>query len=470
MALSPYGNLINEPREFAIEELFFSTTDRKGRIRRANRVFERISCFKWNELENRPHNIIRHPDMPRAIFQLFWEYLHRGQPIVAYVKNLAKDGRYYWVVALAAPAGDGYVSVRFKPSSPLFETVKNLYSELRSLEAGIENDSNDRKAAMLESRKLLSTKLQALGFDDYSVFMETILKQEMRSREAKLRHEERPRPEFSSVYAGHASIGFEAIQNTARALDQLLDILKILFRDLELYVEINEGVRSKSEILTDIAESLRVSALNGAIEADRLGSGAVGLRPVLDWLRTFSGEITQGGARLSTALLDLIKEVDRVVFGLTAAKLQIEMTATFAHELEELAIAGHLDEQDPMIQGAISCLHVSSCETLRRAMGNLHAVKGKLKDLSDSQMKLLESSRFLRPLYLTGKIEMADGAGPKLERVFREVSEQLNETIVNLNGLKNLLLDLDSNLIRGLGHGRKVDEVIAAIDTQLATV
>ncbi len=67
--------------------------------------------------------------------------------------------------------------------------------------------------------------------------------------------------------------------------DNLVRILNILFNDLELYVEINKGVRAKSTNVTDAAESLRVSALNGAIEADKLGTAATGLRPVLDWLR-----------------------------------------------------------------------------------------------------------------------------------------------------------------------------------------
>ena len=85
--------LINEPREFAAEELFFSTTDPKGRIQRANSVFERISAYSWNELKNKPHNIIRHPDMPRVVFQLLWDHIQGGHPIVAYVKNLAHDNR-----------------------------------------------------------------------------------------------------------------------------------------------------------------------------------------------------------------------------------------------------------------------------------------------------------------------------------------------------------------------------------------
>ena len=467
--------LIDEPREFSVDELFFSTTDPKGRILRANSVFQRISAYSWDDLKNSPHNIIRHPDMPRVIFQLLWDYIQSGRPIVAFVKNLAQDKRYYWVVALIVPAADGYLSVRFKPTSPAFVTVKQLYAELRALEASIENESSDRKAAMAASKELLATKLHALGFGDYDDFMQQVLKQEMQSREERMRDFASPLadPRLSRAGAeitGAEAADLESLRTSARMFDNLLDVLNVLFRDLESYATINKGVRIKSDNVTDIAESLRVSALNGAIEADKLGSNAVGLRPVLDWLRTFSGEITNDGARLSNSLVELIKDVDRVVFGLSAAKLQIEMTARFAHELVGSGVAGRSSEVDPMTGGAITCLHACSCETVRMALKNLAGVKETLKGLTGSQHKLLEASRFLRPLYLTGKIEMADGAGPKLAMVFRDVSDQMNETVTNLNGLNGLLEDLAAHLLRGLAHGRRVDDTIAQIDSHLNMV
>src|ERR1051325_11042360 len=139
--------LVNEPRHFELEELFFSTTDLAGRIQRANSVFRRIADFSWDELKNKAHNIIRHPDMPRVVFQILWDHIQAGRPVVAFVKNLAHDGRYYWVVALVIAIPDGYLSVRFKPTSPLLSTVQRLYSELKAVESAIEGDSNDRKAA-----------------------------------------------------------------------------------------------------------------------------------------------------------------------------------------------------------------------------------------------------------------------------------------------------------------------------------
>ena len=110
-------------RPFAVHEIFFSTTDRKGIIRSGNRVFTRVSGYTNEELVGAPHNIVRHPDMPRVVFQLLWTEIGAGRSIAAYVKNMASDGSYYWVLATAMPVGDGYLSVRLKPTSPLLATV-----------------------------------------------------------------------------------------------------------------------------------------------------------------------------------------------------------------------------------------------------------------------------------------------------------------------------------------------------------
>jgi PAS domain S-box-containing protein len=281
-------SLINEAREFAVEELFFSTTDHKGHIQRANRVFERISGYSWEELDNKPHNVIRHPDMPRIVFRIFWDYIQAGRPVVAYVKNLAHDGRYYWVAALVTPVPQGYLSVRFKPTSPLFAEVEKLYAELREIEARVESIANDRKAAMAESQAVLDANLHALGFAGYEEFMHHVLKVEMRSREGFL-------PEIAGRAAANRSAVPGSPRTAAEMFDRLADVLNDLFGDLELYNAINKGVREKSANVADLSEALRVSALNGAIEADRLGARAAGMRPVLDSLRVLSSEITRKG-------------------------------------------------------------------------------------------------------------------------------------------------------------------------------
>ena len=399
--------------------------------------------------------------MPRVVFQLLWDYIQDGRPVVAFVKNMAHDGRYYWVVALVVAIPDGYLSVRFKPTSPLLATVQGLYTELRALEASLEEQSNDRKAAIAASTDALNASLHALGFSDYDHFMHQALKQEMQSREQHVRAgtaraAERGAPDQSAE--------LDALRATADTLDQLVELLNVLFADLESYVQLSQSVRTKSGNVTDLSGALRVSAMNGVIAANKLGSGGAGLRPVLGQLQQLSEEITKSGDRLSALLDELAEDVDLVVFNMSAAKLQIEMTAQFAHELVEHASRRESqDSADRMTEGAMGNLHACSCETVRTALGRLAVINSRLKALTETQTLLVGSSRSLRPIYLAGKVEMAYGAGARLETIFSDLGDQMEATEANLDGLKGVLKELELHLVRGLGHGDRVESAIAQL-------
>jgi hypothetical protein len=291
----------------------------------------------------------------------------------------------------------------------------------------------------------------------------------MQSREAACC----PVPPTHGLNAVYGSMELERRKTTALLFDKLVEVLNVLFGELEVYVDINKGVRARSGSVKDISESLRVSALNGVLAVDKLGARAAGLRPVLDRLRVLSGEITQEVVRLAESLEELVDHVDRVVFGLSAAKLQIEMTAQFAHELVDhaaLTCASKVtieSNTDLMTEGAIGILHASACEAVGGALGNLAVTREKLSRLNESQNKLLDANHFLRPIYLTGKIEMADGAGARLAMVFKDVGDLLEQTGANLNELKNLLGDLETHLARGVAHRDRVERITVQIDSQI---
>lgn len=80
---------------FNFDELFFSRTNSKGIIQSGNSVFQHVSKYEWDEILNKPHNVIRHSAMPRGVFHLLWETILGGSPIGAYVVNQAKDGSFY---------------------------------------------------------------------------------------------------------------------------------------------------------------------------------------------------------------------------------------------------------------------------------------------------------------------------------------------------------------------------------------
>ncbi len=164
---------------FSLDEVFFSRTDARGVIEAGNYVFRRVAGYDWAEILGAPHKIIRHPDMPRAVFWLLWDRIRRGEPIGAYVKNRARDGLYYWVYAVVAPAGDGYLSARIKPSSDLLALIEAEYAALRALE--LEQDISPE-----DSAKRLLARLKKLGFADYDKFAAHALSHEILSRDQGL--------------------------------------------------------------------------------------------------------------------------------------------------------------------------------------------------------------------------------------------------------------------------------------------
>ncbi|HAX21283.1 MAG TPA: hypothetical protein DCY64_13540 [Hydrogenophaga sp.] len=132
---------INEPvtqREFVLEAdaTLMSTTDLQGNITYVNEAFVQVSGFSREELLGQPHNLVRHPDMPREAFADMWNTLRQGRAWSALVKNRRKNGDHYWVRANATPVyrrGQlaGYMSVRTTPLRAEVEAAESLYRRFR---------------------------------------------------------------------------------------------------------------------------------------------------------------------------------------------------------------------------------------------------------------------------------------------------------------------------------------------------
>jgi PAS domain S-box-containing protein len=122
------------------DDFIVSKADLKGRITYSNQVFAEFSGFDESEYLGKQHNLVRHPDMPRCIFKMLWQHIENGEEIFAYVKNICKDGSFYWVLANVTPSRDlqgqivGYYSVRRKPNPRALEVIVPLYKELLQIE------------------------------------------------------------------------------------------------------------------------------------------------------------------------------------------------------------------------------------------------------------------------------------------------------------------------------------------------
>ena len=150
------------------DDFIISKTDTRGKITYCNEIFMDMSAMTESELLGQPHSIVRHPQMPKVIFKLLWEQVSSGKEIFAYVKNLSKDGSFYWVFANVTPSFDsndniiGYYSVRIKPNPTSLEIIKPLYDKLSNLESssGIEASHN-------HLNKLLKDK--GVNYDEYII-------------------------------------------------------------------------------------------------------------------------------------------------------------------------------------------------------------------------------------------------------------------------------------------------------------
>ncbi len=152
-------------------KFLMSVTDLKGDILRVNDYFCEVCGYSKDELIGKPHNIIRHPDMPKAVFYIMWKYIKAGKNITAVVKNLAKDGRYYWVITdfeiRKDERGniDRYMAFRYAPPRKIIYEIEPLYKKLLEIE---------KMDGMKASLEYLDSTLGSTWVSDYNEYIKKL--------------------------------------------------------------------------------------------------------------------------------------------------------------------------------------------------------------------------------------------------------------------------------------------------------
>ena len=157
--------------------MIISKTDTQGKITYVNREFCRISGYERKELLREPHRIIRHPDMPRGVFKLFWQTLQAGDEFNGFVKNRCKNGDYYWVFATVSPwyAADGkslrgYFSARRIAKPKGINFFADIYRDMLAKEAGL---SGSNAPATSMTYLLDICQQEGLNYDQLAVRYQT---------------------------------------------------------------------------------------------------------------------------------------------------------------------------------------------------------------------------------------------------------------------------------------------------------
>ena len=168
-------------------DLIVSSTDNKGKINYVNGTFERISEYNKSELYGQPHNIIRHPDMPRAIFRYIWTCLLSHKPVVGYVKNYIKgNNSYYWVKAVMYPKivnNEIHKITSYRTKATKFEIgqIKEIYSHIKAYETSHSVDeSYNYLLKLLEEKNLTYDKMINRLNDNQQILNTTLLNIDIR--------------------------------------------------------------------------------------------------------------------------------------------------------------------------------------------------------------------------------------------------------------------------------------------------
>ena len=149
-------NITTSEKVMGENDFIVSKTDTKGLITYCNQIFIEMSGYTKEELIGANHNLIRHPDMPAVAFKLAWDLIKSGKEFFGFVKNLKKDGGYYWVFAYITADYDkngkiiGYSSFRWKPSDAALKSIEPVYKLLIDAE---------KKGGMKASGELLGAFL-----------------------------------------------------------------------------------------------------------------------------------------------------------------------------------------------------------------------------------------------------------------------------------------------------------------------
>lgn len=429
---------------FEFHEFFFSTTNDRGVIRFGNDVFARVSAYPKEQMIGAPHSLIRHPDMPRAVFKVFWDVLKAHKAIGAYVKNLAGNGSYYWVFAFAFPIENGYLSIRFKPSSSLFQTVQKIYEEVRAFE---KNDGS-----LEDSERLLIGKIKEQGFKDYEDFMIRATMTELNSREL---HVKEAGSKNEALQSGQA-------RQIAETTNLTLTRLNEVFEKIGGFQKSNEVLMTTIGTLDEEFQKLKFISVNMVIAAAKFGDKAASLGVVSKEFAALSEQIEKSLGGLRSFVLNLVDIIQQCAFRASALNSQMLMVDFFVKEsIAKMNTAANAFAEMVESQKDLSKLFTDYAVHLQEEVNLLP------RSLKELEVAMSEVSKFITGLEVIRQIGAIESVRiDAVKQAFLHYLEEMDDFIQVLRSStahihrETEALNLNSTVISAA-----VEEVSGSVDT-----
>ena len=416
---------VDRESSFLVNELFFSTTDMIGNITSGNSVFIRVSQYDKSELIGSPHNIIRHPDMPRIVFKVLWDSLKAKKPVVAYVKNMTKEGLYYWVLASVFPVSRGYLSIRLKPTSEIFNLIAPIYKQLLAAE---------ESGGMEASLKLLLEILQSKGFDDYDSFMSTVLIEELNSRERLIKAQSRGDLSELALSQGQNSDqqGIVDLLNEIRALcTDVFAAFERLSKDFDNLLIVEKTLASTSTSVLNFSDQISILSLNVNINSYFAGESGRTLSVVSKTINVKTEEVEHFTQAIVKCSKDISTYSRKLAFHTSTSRLQIAMINAFIQELYENSLQRKLNADEIMeMRSNILALINLFTNTFSQLASILIPIGGKIKDILGLIDSINSSIYELERCNFLGNIEAAviGEKGTKFTLTFSEIKDSTEVT------------------------------------------
>ncbi|MBL7285185.1 hypothetical protein FPH17_07785 [Corynebacterium godavarianum] len=296
-----------------VDDIFFSVTDAKGIMTDVNEVFIYYAQYPLEEMIGKPHNLIRQDEMPGGAFKAMWDWIQAGKPFAAYVRNLAKSGSAYDVLATVTPLpGDRYLSVRTRPMTHYFQDAAKVYQEANVVEHKAKAEGVGRRR-----RAELGWERICEFIPDYDAFMAEILPAEVAARE---------------------EAGFVLPEGEG----EVYEATAALYAELESFMGIQTSIKQSAEELSRACQTLlEENAVTNRVKGEMENVVAEGatrtllLAPLQVWA-TMRGIIDENAQSLAEVAEELQDRAAKARTAIALARLHAAQTATFSAEEDRI--------------------------------------------------------------------------------------------------------------------------------------